>query len=543
MAKQYTVSARLEAKDRASREIDRVQGRFARLGSFLQRNWVRILGGATAALAAFTAGMTSAIRAANQQEEAVARLDAALAPLGPRAREVSAALQEQASALQSTTRFGDEAIIQAQALLATLGVQADQLPRATEATVNLAAAFGQDLDQAARNVGRTVGGMAGELGELIPELRDLSAEALRSGEGIELLASKFSGRAIADAQTFAAAMERVGNALSDSQENIGKSVTSSEDLTKALNVLAFNIEQVNKGASDTPGILASFSTFFVDLASVIVGVGFGAFADDVGKTTDAFLAAQARAEQVDRALGLLRGTIEASSDAERRQVQNLRTLAQAYGSARAGVDAYLDAQERNARVTNEAAGAQDRLEAALGAAGIKYRDFAAELGAAEAALREVERQERARLITQEQAVFFTERLQQRILGIRQEMRGEAEDARAAAAATGALGDAAAGATDSIGAAADQVEALGGRAEATRGRLSALAAEAVRTGAAFDQLAARAGRAQAVQAAVAGGGRLILGGTRVELPGGGSRLTSTPGGVKSRVRPDGSREFL
>ena len=59
-----------------------------------------------------------------------------------------------------------------------------------------------DLQSAARNVGRTVGGFAGELGEVIPELKDLTTEALQAGEGIDLLAEKFSGRAAADAKTF-----------------------------------------------------------------------------------------------------------------------------------------------------------------------------------------------------------------------------------------------------------------------------------------------------------------------------------------------------
>lgn len=57
---------------------------------------------------------------------------------------------------------------------------------------------------------------------------------------------------------------------------------------------------------------------------------------------------------------------------------------------------------------------------------------------------------------------------------------------------------------------------------------ATAAAAIFTSQAFDMLARSQGRAVAVQGAVEAGGRLILGGTRVLLPGGGSRLTSEPG---------------
>jgi chromosome segregation ATPase len=51
---------------------------------------------------------------------------------------------------------------------------------------------------------------------------------------------------------------------------------------------------------------------------------------------------------------------------------------------------------------------------------------------------------------------------------------------------------------------------------------------VETGRQFDQLAAAQGRAAAIQAGVAGGGTLVQGGRVLELAGGGSRLTSTPG---------------
>jgi hypothetical protein len=49
-----------------------------------------------------------------------------------------------------------------------------------------------------------------------------------------------------------------------------------------------------------------------------------------------------------------------------------------------------------------------------------------------------------------------------------------------------------------------------------------------TSAAFDRLAQAQGRAAAVTEALNSGGTLVLGGTRVNLPGGGSRLTSEPG---------------
>ena len=66
-------------------------------------------------------------------------------------------------------------------------------------------------------------------------------------------------------------------------------------------------------------------------------------------------------------------------------------------------------------------------------------------------------------------------------------------------------------------------------------LSQAGQQAVSASAQFDALEASAGRLVAVNAALQAGGSLSLGGTRINLPGGGSRLTSTPG-LTGRTSP-------
>lgn len=233
MARDSKVKVRIEAEDRASDKLRKVETRFQKFGRIAR---TAVLG-ASAAIAGFALALGKAVGAAQRQEDAVRKLDAALTGLGSSAETVSRQLQAQAAALQQQTRFGDEAIIQAQAYLATLGVTAEQLPKATQATVDLAAALGISLESAARNVGRTVGGFAGELGEVIPELNSLGKEALQAGEGIDLLAQKFSGRAQADAKTFSGAIAQVSNAFGDVLEAFGEFVTESEGVVSVLNTL------------------------------------------------------------------------------------------------------------------------------------------------------------------------------------------------------------------------------------------------------------------------------------------------------------------
>jgi chromosome segregation ATPase len=237
------VKVRIEADARqASQEIQKTQTGFQRLGSFVKRNLRTAFITATAAIAGFTAALAAAVKASAVQEEAVARLNTALRPLGDAAGEVSEQLQKQAAALQNLSKFGDEAIINAQALLATMGVTAAKLPLATTAVVDMAEAFGFTLEQAARNVGRTMGGFAGELGELIPELKELSPEALRAGAGIDLLAEKFKGTAEAT-DSFAKTVAQFRNAFSDLLEAIGEGITGNKELSATL-------DELKKGFSD-----------------------------------------------------------------------------------------------------------------------------------------------------------------------------------------------------------------------------------------------------------------------------------------------------
>jgi hypothetical protein len=93
--------------------------------------------------------------------------------------------------------------------------------------------------------------------------------------------------------------------------------------------------------------------------------------------------------------------------------------------------------------------------------------------------------------------------------------------------------------------------LSGALRAVRGDIRNAGETAVTTAIQFDALAASAGRAAAISAATAGGARLVQGGTRIRLPGGGSRLTSEPGfggkffspEKRSYVTPGGGVVFL
>ena len=125
-------------------------------------------------------GMKQAIDLAGQQEAAEKALETALGG-------TSQALLNQASALQQVSVFGDEAIIQQQAFLGSLKFSEDQIKNIIPVAMDLAAATGMTLESAVRNTAKTFSGLAGELGELVPQLRGLTKEQMMAGDAVKVM--------------------------------------------------------------------------------------------------------------------------------------------------------------------------------------------------------------------------------------------------------------------------------------------------------------------------------------------------------------------
>jgi hypothetical protein len=182
-------------------------------------------------------GGRAVINAAARQEDAINRLNNSLARIGQFSQSTSQDLQNFATQLQQTTRFGDEAILEQLAFAQSLGATAEQSKQVVSAAADLATALNIDLNSATRNVAKTLGGYAGELGEVIPELKNFSAEQLRAGAGVDILAQKFSGLAAGDIQSFNGAVASLGNVFGDLLEEIGFFITRSPLVLKAVNAI------------------------------------------------------------------------------------------------------------------------------------------------------------------------------------------------------------------------------------------------------------------------------------------------------------------
>ena len=224
--KDLLIKVGVKGAKKAEKDVKGVDGALDKLGSVALK-----VSGAFFAAKGLIAGFSGVIEAAARQEQAEKALQVALG-------RTSEGLLKQASALQAVTTAGDEAIIEQQAFLASLKFTEDQIKNIIPVALDLSAATGISLESAVRNTSKTFSGLAGELGELVPQLRDLTKEEMMAGDAVKVLGDLFEGQASKQADTLSGSLEQAKNKAGDLAEAIGQKLspfikTLATDFTKA----------------------------------------------------------------------------------------------------------------------------------------------------------------------------------------------------------------------------------------------------------------------------------------------------------------------
>jgi len=172
------------------------------------------IGAGIAAFNSLSSAMSESIAAFQEQEQAEAQLAFV-------AGDATDALLEQASALQRTTTFGDEATIASQQLLLSFGATADQVQNLIPLIQDYAAAQGVDLATATNKINNVLNGESTELRGLKLELSTTSDQTERYSE-IKNALNQFSGQAANLAQTESGQLQQLQNRYGDLQEELGE---------------------------------------------------------------------------------------------------------------------------------------------------------------------------------------------------------------------------------------------------------------------------------------------------------------------------------
>ncbi len=192
---------------------------------------------AAVGIAAVSRVMKSLIKNAGDDEAATTRLAAAMKSAGVHSDELVEKLSAQAKAHDLVSAASETELVNAQAYLLNMGVTADMMDTALLATTNLAAGLGWDLSQATLNVGKTFGGFAGELSEVIPALKGMSVEAFQAGGALAIINEKFGGQAIEKISTYQGKVGELSDAWEVFAASTGSAITKNKDALESLDKL------------------------------------------------------------------------------------------------------------------------------------------------------------------------------------------------------------------------------------------------------------------------------------------------------------------
>lgn len=206
--------------------------------------------------APITAMAGVSVAAANTQLQAEAKLLTALQGRS----DVQQRLIAQASELQSRSTLGDEAIIEQQAYLAALGLSEQQIGATIEAAAQLSAALNMDLGSAVKNLGKTFGGMTGELGESIPALKNLTKEQLQAGEAVNYVNQNYKGFAESAASIGTGPLTQLKNIIGDIAESFGVILLPTiQKIALKLREMATAFQQLSPKVKETIVVVAAIA--------------------------------------------------------------------------------------------------------------------------------------------------------------------------------------------------------------------------------------------------------------------------------------------
>lgn len=221
----------------ASGSLDKVGSGFTRLEKI-----------ASVALAGIS--FKKVIDLASQQENAVRKLNTALALTGEFSKETSKRFQDLASDIQSTSTVGDELSLEMIALAKSMGAPTDAIEDIIRGAVDLSAATGTTLDSAVRNITKTLGGLAGELGESVKGMRDLTVEELKAGKGIKLVRESYQDFAKGLRSTFKGAIDGASNSFGDLLEVFGDFIIKNPVIIGTINLASEAFKRFGEFLSD-----------------------------------------------------------------------------------------------------------------------------------------------------------------------------------------------------------------------------------------------------------------------------------------------------
>ena len=206
-----------------------------------------IIGASRLAFRKLTQFIGGSVAAMARQEAAIKSMEAALKAQGADVPRLSSQYQKLASQFQETTVFGDELLLEMQALFIAVGdVGPDQMEKALTAATDLSAGIGKDLRTSVDLVAKA---FAGET-SVLKRYGIIVDEAALKSRGIdavlEEINNKMGGAAQAQIDTYAGRTKQLSNTWGDFKEVLGAFISENETVNKGLVLLTTTIKNLTK---------------------------------------------------------------------------------------------------------------------------------------------------------------------------------------------------------------------------------------------------------------------------------------------------------
>jgi len=270
--------------DQAQKRLDRFDRDQTTLLSGIQKRWSNFGTTIAGVLAGISVGAAfhAIVKATSEAEAAQAQLNNALQNTGANVALASAEFQNFATALQRTTTFNDEAIIQVESLLLSFqGLSGQTVKDATAAVLDLSTRMGIDASSAAKILGKALTdpekGMTAltRAGVIFSDQQKAQIKALNDSgqaakaQGIILgeLEQRFGGAAAAARNTFGGALAGLKNSFDDLLEGKSGFPAATESINSLTELL--NSDRIKQGF-DT--IVSGFAKIIEVAAKAAVGI-------------------------------------------------------------------------------------------------------------------------------------------------------------------------------------------------------------------------------------------------------------------------------
>lgn len=323
------VRALITAKNEAGAALSSFKGGLVAIGA--------AAAAVTAAFVGLGVAFSKAVDTAKEQQKADVALAAALRTTGQNTKEARQDISDFTDQMQDLTITDDRVVKSVAGVLASLGeLSGTELKRATKATLDFAAALGQDANSAALLVAKASGGMVSVLSRYgltiddnIPKNKQFNAVLLE-------MEKKFGGIAEAMGQTFSGRLERVNNDLNDAAELIGDVVVRSEGFNRILDLLSTTAKGFQGSIKDSNVLMKEFEDVLlsttlavgrsvVAMAQIALTIaesaaGLGEFIDSIGGLGEKFIRLQFALSGVSEGFGKtldkINTTTQATDEAE-----------------------------------------------------------------------------------------------------------------------------------------------------------------------------------------------------------------------------------